>query len=114
MAEVVEIASFVKGKKTRRGEPLPPEEMPQPELVTAVAPSAIDRFLGSRDASERTRHLRRLRADGILIHNRGRLTQKIRGHGIPTAYVFRGAAESVPRIEHPRQVEPARIWQFPA
>lgn len=98
MAEVVEIASFVKGKKTRRGRPLPTDEMPRSELVTAVAPAAIDRFLGARDATERTRHLRRLRDEGILIHNRGRLTQKVRGHGIPSAYVFRGSIDGVPRI----------------
>lgn len=112
MAGVVEIPSFVKGKKTRRGEPLPPDEMPRPELVTAVARSEIDRFLGARDANERTAHLRRLRAEGRLIHNKGRLTQKVRGQGVPTAYVFRGPAEAVPKIErqHPSDVARGRVF----
>lgn len=112
MAAVVEIPNFVKGKKTRRGEPLPPDEMPQPELVTAVARSEIDRFLGARDMGERTAHLRRLRDEGVLIHNKGRLTQKVRGQGVPTAYCFRGPAESVPRIDAPCREGVARARVF--
>lgn len=97
VASLVEIPDFVKGRKTRRGEPLPPEEIPRPELVTAVAPSEIDAFLGARSPAERIRHLRRLRDEGVLIHSKGRLQQRIRGHDIPRAYVFRGYAASVPR-----------------
>lgn len=96
MAEVVEIPDFVKGKKTRRGEPLPPEEMPQPELVTAVAPAVIDAFLRARSYGERIRHLRELRDEGMLIHSKGRLTQALRGHDVDRAYVFRGCVAGVP------------------
>lgn len=102
VATVVEIPDFVKGRKTRRGEPLPPEEMPRPELVTAVAPSEIDAFLGARSPDERRRHLQRLRDEGILIHAKGRLQQRIRGQDPSWAYVFRGHAEQVPRVK--RQV----------
>ena len=40
---------------------MPPVE----EVVTLVAASAIDDFLGTRTAAERTRHLRRLRDAGL-------------------------------------------------
>lgn len=96
VATVVEIPDFIKGRKTRRGEPRPPEEMPRPEVVTAVAPSEIDAFLGTRSPAERVRHLRWLRDDGVLIHSKGRLQQRIRGHDVCRAYVFRGYAADVP------------------
>lgn len=102
MAQVVELHDeFVKGRKTRDGRPLPPDEMPQPErVVTMVAPDAVDDFLGARSVAERVAHLRRLRDEGLLIcHGRGRLYQYVRGQGVRTAYVFRAPAHDVPRID---------------
>lgn len=92
---------FVKGRKTRGGQPLPADEMPRPEpVVTLVAPDAVDEFLGARSLRERTAHLRRLRDEGLLIcHGRGRLYQYVRGQGVKTAYVFRCESWAVPRID---------------
>jgi hypothetical protein len=99
---------FRKGKKTRGGRPLPADEMPPvEETVTMVAPYAIDRFLGSRNAGERIIHLRRLRDEGTLIHDRSILQQTVRGQGVRRAYVFRGRADCVPRVEHRRPERPA-------
>jgi hypothetical protein len=97
MADYVEIFDgFIKGRKTRRGHPLP--TAPEP-VVTLVSPASIDAFLGARDLAERLRHLRRLRDEGVLIHNRGRLTQAVRGQGVARAYCFRCPADQVLRIE---------------
>jgi len=104
---VVEIPDFVKGKKTRKGKPLPTKE----ELVTAVTPDDVDRFLGARSERERRSHLRGLRDLGLLIHNPGRLTQRVRtdinadGRFVNRrAYVFRGPWHAVPKIQRRRQV----------
>jgi hypothetical protein len=97
MAEVIEIfGQFVKGKRTRGGRPVHRE----PEaVVTLVATGAIDDFLGARSAYERTEHLRRLRDEGLLIHDSDhRLTQKVAGQGVKRAYAFRARADDVPRI----------------
>jgi len=104
---VVELPDFVKGPKTRKGERLPTKE----ELVTAVTPDDIDAFLKARSEHERRTHLRGLRELGILIHNPGRLTQRVRT-GIDDngrfqqrrAYVFRGPWWSVPKITRRRRV----------
>jgi len=100
MARVLELHDqFVKGKRTRRGRWLPNDEKPTPEqVVTIVAPHEIDRFIGARTYGERLAHLRRLRDEGTLIHSKGRLTQKVVGHGVPRAYVFRGEALSIPSV----------------
>ncbi len=105
---VVEIPDFVKGKKTRRGERLPVKE----ELVTAVTPDDIDAFINARSERERRSHLRGLRDLGTLIHNPGRLTQRVRtdinaadGRFVNRrAYVFRGSWHAVPKIHRRRQV----------
>jgi hypothetical protein len=101
LAEVVELHDqFVKGRKTRRGRPLPNDEKPAPEpVVTLVHPASIDDFLGARSYGERLRHLRRLRDEGLLIHGRRMLLQRVRGQGVERAYVFRCQAHEVPRIE---------------
>ncbi len=109
---VVEIPDFVEGKKTRKGQPLPKKE----ELVTAVTPDDIDRFLGARSERERRSHLRGLRDLGILIHNPGRLTQRVRTGVVEPdgrfeqrrAYVFRGPWHAVPRI--PRRQRLVRVF----
>lgn len=74
--------------------PLPAK--PEP-VVTLVAPATVDDFLNARNGAERLRHLRELRDRGVLIHDRGRLQQTVRGQGIRRAYVFRAPADRVPR-----------------
>jgi hypothetical protein len=105
MAGVVELhGEVVKGKQTRGGRPLPEAERPKPEpVVTLVTHGEIDRFLGARNLSERTAHLRRLRDDGLLIsRGGGRLYQDVRGQGVRTAYVFRCEAHEVPLVSGAR------------
>src|SRR4051794_2912898 len=75
-----ELSSFVKGKKTRRGEPTGA----RPEVVTVVyagqgetLDQAACRFFGCRPR-ELAPLLRGLRAEGRLVHNRGRLRQTVR------------------------------------
>lgn len=72
-----------------------------PEPVTVVTRDAVDDFLGT-DETNRRAHLRGLRDLGILRHQPGRLTAKVRvrpavagDFGIERAYVF--AAGHVPR-----------------
>jgi len=100
---------FRKGKATRRGRPLPPGESPPTEpVVTLVHPASVDAFIGARSYGERLAHLRRLRDEGILIHNRGRLTQVVRGQGVRCAYVFRRRAAEVPKVEPAAPTAPTR------
>jgi len=100
-----ELSSFVKGRKTRRGEPTGIE----PEVVTVVyaAPGetldqAACRFFGCRPAELRP-ILRALRDGGRLVHNVGRLRQTVRfddgagGLVRRQAVVVRGLAEEAPR-----------------
>lgn len=75
---VFHIDDFRKGKKSRQGEPLPPDEMPEPQAVVAVTPEEIDAYLGVRDARHRTKRLRGLRDLGALVHEPDRLTQRVR------------------------------------
>jgi hypothetical protein len=104
MPEYVEIFDgFVKGRKTRRGRPVP--NAPEP-VVTLVHPDSIDGFLGARSHTERLRHLRDLRDRGILIHSKNRLTQAVRGQGVSRAYVFRRRADEVPRVQRAPQPPP--------
>ncbi len=76
-------------------------------VVTAVKTEAIDGFLSARNEQERLAHLRGLRDTGILVHQKGALTQLVvepdsswRGR----CYVFRGEAWTVPRIKRRRRV----------
>lgn len=103
MASVVELHDcFTKGKVTRKGKPLPPEEMPKPEkIVTLVAPDSIESVLGAHNRAEVTQHLRTLRDSGLLITDKGaRLTQSIKGQPLKRAYAFRATADCIPRIDH--------------
>lgn len=107
MAGWIVLRGFTSGKTTRRGEHVAPEWGPGD--VVAVAPGSVDRLIDARSVSERVRHLRRLRDEGILLTRpgSGRLTHKVRGQGVERAYVF--AVEdplSIPRMR--RRADPAR------
>lgn len=93
---VYEIADFLKGKRPVRGRPSEGER----ERVTVATPDAVDRFIGARSQWERDDHLRWLRDRGLLICEPKRLTQRVRcDDGIARRrFVFRGAADSVPKI----------------
>ena len=107
---VVEIPDFTKGKRTRRGQPLPPEQAPVPFLATVVTRDSIHDFLRSRTSDERDAFLRRLRRRGLLVHEGGRLTQRVRtGRTLASGYaetercyVFRGCAHLIPRVRRSR------------
>jgi hypothetical protein len=94
---------FIKGKKTQRGRPV--RRDPEP-VVTLVAPDEIDRFIGAATYGERLRHLRRLRDEGVLIHNKRMLLQRVRGQGVERAYVFRCRADDVPMVTSPQSKRP--------
>jgi hypothetical protein len=103
MPEVVEIwGEWTKGKRSHKGQPLPPDQMPQPDrVVSLVAPSAIDSAIGARSRAERTRFLRQLRDEGrIYCDKNGKLTQSLRrgSHGLRSAYVFRCEAVQIPQV----------------
>jgi hypothetical protein len=102
VADYIELwGEFVKGKQTRRGQPLPDAEMPKPETVVTICRcEKIDAFIGSRNRAERLAHLRDLRDREILICDSGRLTQSLmRGSpGVSRGYVFRREASKVPRV----------------
>lgn len=78
-----------------------------PVAVTAVAPYAVNAFLGARNERERNAHLRDLRDRGLLIHNKRGLQQKLRGGMM--AYVFKGTADQVPKIRG--RVLPVMTWR---
>jgi hypothetical protein len=93
----IEIPDFTKGKRTRRGRPLPPNEMPEPFPVVAIPCEEIDAVIGARNVEERRRFLRQQKLLGRLVTDEGRLTQRVRvGEGRRVRmYVFR---DSVPCI----------------
>ena len=96
------IHNFRVGKTTRRGEPLPPGEMPLPETVTAVSrDAALDAF-GCRSREELTAFLRRQRTLSILIADCHRLTKRVRlANGRhERCYVVRGS--SAPQLHTTR------------
>jgi hypothetical protein len=112
MPAVVELHDqYVAGKRSHGfGRHLANEDKPEPEpVVTLVAPGEIDRFIGARSYAERLRHLRRLRDDGLLISQKGRLAAQQR-RGSPRAYAFRCAAHEVPMVDggarNPRVTKP--------
>ena len=93
----IAIADFTKGKRTRRGKPLSPEQMPEPFAVVAVPRSEIDRAIGARSEGERISFLREQKLLGRLVTDPSRLTNRVRlpdGRRV-RMYVFR---ESVPPI----------------
>jgi len=70
-------------------------------VVTAVHPSAIDRFLGAASERERTEHLRGLRDIGVLVHEKNSLRQLVVESDTGwrrKCFVFRGDAWAVPRL----------------
>jgi hypothetical protein len=91
---VYETDEFRVGKQTCRGRPTPTD----PFHATIVTADQIDSFLGTGSVEERVAHLRGLRDLGLLVHNRGRLTQKVRARdGRVRGYVFRCRPDEVPR-----------------
>jgi hypothetical protein len=101
-----EIADFRQGRKTRKGRPLSPDEMPPAELVTVVSPGEAREFFHAPSDERLRRHLRGLRDLGFLVHEPGRLTIQVK---LPdgsrgTGYVFRGPASGVPRLRRRRAV----------
>lgn len=92
---VYETDEFRVGKQTRRGRPTPTE----PFHATIVTADQIDSFLGTGSVEERVAHLRGLRDLGLLVHSRGRLTQKVRTRDgrRERGYVFRCRPDEVPR-----------------
>jgi hypothetical protein len=86
-----------------------------PERVTVVSLDAVDAFLGT-DSGDRRFHLRALRDLGILRHQPGRLTAKVRlrpavagDSGIVRAYVFAGDERDMPRKRRPARRSSQRI-----
>ena len=69
-------------------------------VVSLVAVDAVDRVIGARNRAERVVHLRRLRDEGRIFTDKGRLTQTLaRGtHGLRRAYVFRCRASEIPSV----------------
>jgi hypothetical protein len=90
---------YVAGKRSHGfGRFLKNEEKVAPEpVVTCVAADEIDRFIGAENLTERLRHLRRLRDEGLMICQPGGLQAQMR-RGEPRAYVFRCQAHDVPRV----------------
>jgi len=98
---ITETSNWRSGKKTRKGRPVRVE----PEAVTIVDTGAsVEHFLGARGPRLR-RHLRELRDAGLLVHEKGRLTQRVRVEAPGTRYgvtyqrchVFRGRRDEIPR-----------------
>ncbi len=96
---VWEVRDWRSGRKTRGGEPVEVE----PEVVTVVTPDSVERFLGVRGERLRS-HLRGLRDAGRLVHEEGRLQQRVRfdapeakhGRVHRRCYVFRGRRRDIP------------------
>jgi hypothetical protein len=100
LASAILIRDFGSGKKTVKGKPNPDHHV-FPEVV-AVAPAAVDRILGVSTVGERTRVLRELKREDLLVApSRHRLQSRVRGGEPPLppekirAYVF-----AVPSVEH--------------
>jgi hypothetical protein len=88
----------------------------EPERVTVVTPDSVDDFLNT-DERSRADHLRALRDLGILRHQPGRLTGKVRvrpavagDSGLIRAYVFAGDPEDVPRKKRRRSGRRVYTW----
>ncbi len=101
-ADVIE--DFVPGKRTRKGRPLPADEVPRPRTVVAVPPSRARRFFRARSQAELRAHLRRLKEEGRLVTPAGkglRCRVRIDGGRRPVRepwYVVEAPyAEAVPR-----------------
>lgn len=105
-AGVSETDDWVSGRKRSREPGFVP---PKPETVTVIIGRQVAmKFFGALDSVELTRHLRKLSADGLLIHEPNCLTSQIRvrapsrpgGIGHVRGYVVRGRRRDVPTVSH--------------
>jgi hypothetical protein len=95
------VPDFTAGKRT---------DDPAPQRVTVVPSAEADSFLGTTPAT-RTAHLRGCAALGLLVHDRDRLTKRVKAGGrTPSghprherAYVFACEAEDIPRRRRARR-----------
>jgi hypothetical protein len=99
---VSETDNWRSGKKRSRKPGFVP---PAAETVTIViGEKEALRFFGALDRAELTRHLKDLRARGLLVHEKDRLTSqvKVRGHdggvGHVRGIVVRGRRHTVPQV----------------
>jgi hypothetical protein len=74
--------------------------------VTVIARREAREFFNCRERTELTRHLRGLRDLGILVHERDRLSQRVRigPRESVRAYVCRGRPSDIPRRKRRRRV----------
>lgn len=95
-----QIAKFTKGRRTKKGEPLPADAQPRPFPAVVLTRDEVDLFFGVRSRQERVQWVRALRDRGLVVHDNGKLTNTVRlpdGRRIK-AYVFRAErASDVPR-----------------
>jgi hypothetical protein len=95
------IPDFTAGKRT---------DDPAPQRVTVVPSAEADALLGTTPA-DRAGHLRGCAALGLLVHDRRRLTKRVRvGGRTPSghprherAYVFACEVEDIPRRRRARR-----------
>lgn len=99
------LTDFTSGKLTVKGEPNP--DLRRYPVAIAVARSSIDRLLGTKTVGERTRILRRLRDEGLLIApaKGGLLTHKVKAG--PPPLPARPGRFYCFACEHPAYVEVA-------
>lgn len=95
------IPDFISGKRT---------DDPAPQRVTVVPRADADAFFGTTP-TDRAGHLRGCAALGLLVHDRDRLTKRVRVAGTTPsghprherAYVFTCEAEDIPRRRRARR-----------
>lgn len=93
---------YTVGKTTRKGQPV---EHTVHAVCTVVESRELGQVLGCFDPVEVRRHLRRLRAEGILVAKPGRLQAKVRredGSKV-RCYVFACRSSDIPTIGRPRK-----------
>jgi hypothetical protein len=90
-----EISDFRTGRQTRRDVPTPTDPFP----VTVIHQHEAKRFFNCDTDAELRAHLRGLRDLGLLVHQKGRLTQAVRvgPRERVAAYVCRGGAADLPK-----------------
>jgi hypothetical protein len=112
---VYETGNFIAGKKRSRKKGFVP---PKPEIVTVVlGDKTAKRFFGCRTDHELRTHLRRLRDEGRLIHDkpntlriRVRLNEPGRyGYRTQRGIVVRGLKETIPMYDRPRDPSKGRL-----
>jgi hypothetical protein len=87
-----------------------------PETVWAVGRDEVDAVLGATTRRERTERLRAIRDLGMLVHQRGKLSAKVRlrpavagDSGIVRAYLFTVPPEQLPRKRRTEQRPRQRV-----